>query len=166
MPKRGRPSKHTPEIADEIVDRLAGGESLRDICDDDTRPELPAPSTVVGWYLEDREGFSERYTRAMTVRAWQQFERLEDVSSGAHRDEDTSVTVQRDRLHADNLKWAMAKMLPTRFGDKVELEHSGRVDTGVLRVPGQVSEAEWGEMAHRMKALAKNGTNGSNGNGS
>lgn len=57
---RGRPSKWTQEIEDEICERLSRGEPLRAICRLDGFPEW---TTVYGW-MDRREGFSERVARA------------------------------------------------------------------------------------------------------
>jgi hypothetical protein len=57
---RGRPSKWTQEIEDEICERLSRGEPLRAICRLEGFPEW---TTVYGW-MERRDGFSERVARA------------------------------------------------------------------------------------------------------
>ena len=58
--KRGRPSKWTQEIEDEICERLSRGEPLRAICRTEGFPEW---NTVYGW-MERSESFSERVARA------------------------------------------------------------------------------------------------------
>jgi hypothetical protein len=57
---RGRPSKWTQEIEDEICERLSRGEPLRAICRLEGFPEWV---TVYNW-MERRDGFSERVARA------------------------------------------------------------------------------------------------------
>lgn len=56
----GRPSKFTPELADEICERLASGEPLAKICRDEHMPERV---TVHEWRKGD-EAFSLRYAYA------------------------------------------------------------------------------------------------------
>jgi hypothetical protein len=58
--KRGRPSKWTQEIEDEICERLSRGEPLRAICRLEGFPEW---TTVYNW-MESRDGFSLRVARA------------------------------------------------------------------------------------------------------
>jgi len=58
--KRGRPSKWTQEIEDEICMRLSQGEPLRAICRTEGFPEWV---TVYSW-METRDGFSERVALA------------------------------------------------------------------------------------------------------
>lgn len=57
---RGRPSKFTPELADEICERLANGEPLAKICRDE---HMPGIVTVWNWEQAD-ELFAERVARA------------------------------------------------------------------------------------------------------
>jgi hypothetical protein len=65
MAKRGRPGIYSPEIAAEICERMAMGESLRSIC----RAEgMPAEATARLWAIEDREGFSSQYAMASQIR--------------------------------------------------------------------------------------------------
>ena len=50
-PKRtGRPSKYTPELAQELCDRISRGEALREICRDEHMPEW---RTVYDWLERD-----------------------------------------------------------------------------------------------------------------
>lgn len=81
---------------------------------------MPAESTVRGWALDDREGFSAQYTRAREL----QMDALgEDVLEISDNDGDP----QRDRLRVDTRKWLMSKIAPKRFGDKIQQEHSGSI---------------------------------------
>lgn len=108
--KRGRPTLYTDEIAKEICDRLAAGESLRAMCSEDDR--LPHESTVRRWDVEDVEGFSTRYARARAFQADHYADRIVD---GALNATDAAL----GRLHMDALKWAASKLAPKRYGDKV-----------------------------------------------
>ena len=58
--KTGRPSKYTPELAQEICDRISRGEPLLQICKDDRMPER---RTVYDW-LERIDGLSAQFARA------------------------------------------------------------------------------------------------------
>jgi hypothetical protein len=58
-PKLGRPSSYTQEIADEICERLSGGEPLAWICRDD---HMPAVRTVSDW--KENASFSANFARA------------------------------------------------------------------------------------------------------
>lgn len=58
--KTGRPSKHTPELAQEICHRISTGEPLLQICKDERMPER---RTVYDW-LERIDGLSAQFARA------------------------------------------------------------------------------------------------------
>jgi len=62
--KKGRGTKDTEAIARTILERLAEGESLREICRD---PSMPGESTVRAWALDDRESFYAHYARARNI---------------------------------------------------------------------------------------------------
>jgi hypothetical protein len=57
----GRPTLYTSELADLILDELAGGRTLADVCGD---PGMPAAGTVRLWVIENREDFAADYTLA------------------------------------------------------------------------------------------------------
>src|SRR6201984_1146598 len=61
-PTRRRRHDYSPEIA-EICDRIAGGASLRQICQDAT---MPAKSTIFVW-LEEHEDFARSYSLARQI---------------------------------------------------------------------------------------------------
>ena len=98
--RHGRPTDHTLELAAEICDRMAAGESLRAICK--TR-RMPAESTVRKWAVEDREGFYAQYARA---REAQMDALAEDILELA---DDKSADPNRSRLQVDTRKWLMSK---------------------------------------------------------
>ena len=56
----GRPSKYAPEMAAEICERIAEGESLREIC---AGQDTPGKTTVLSW-LKKHEEFRVQYARA------------------------------------------------------------------------------------------------------
>ncbi len=129
--KRGRPTKYTPELADRICERIAGGESLRAICRDET---MPADSTVRGWDTDDREGFSAPYARAREAGCEAVADEILEIADDSTNDfmerrrGDGSIEmvfdsehVQRSRLRIDTRKWLLSKMLPKKYGDRLEL---------------------------------------------
>lgn len=145
QPKRGRPTKYTLKVADEICRRLALGETLNQICRDG---HMPARPTVIDWVLQDRDGFSDKYARAreQLYEHWadETVEISDDSANdwmereyGAGRKERVvdNECVQRSRLRVDTRKWLLSKLLPKKYGDKIDLAHSGEVAV-VKRVLG------------------------------
>ncbi len=126
--KRGRPSLYTEPLAAKICRRLAEGESLRTICADKA---MPAISTVMGWLFDgNHDGFSEQYARAREAQAEVRADEIVDIADDASgdftADKDgklvaNSEHIQRSRLRVDARKWIAAKLLPKRYGEKLDL---------------------------------------------
>lgn len=129
----GRPSDYTQEIASAICERLADGESLREICKAD---DMPARSTVFKW-LSEHKAFSDQYTRAREEQADLLFEEalsiadnpLEGVklkiSSDGKTEESRGDMIEHRRLQVDVRKWMVGKLAPKKYGEKVTNIHEG-----------------------------------------
>lgn len=130
-PKIGRPSKYTPELAQEICERLANGEPLRQICRDDHMPSWVA---IYDWMRRDdmagdkSVGLSLAIARAREVgqdaiaeQIWldMQVEPERILSEGGGRID--SGYVQLIKARADIGLKLLAKWNPKRYGDRVEL---------------------------------------------
>jgi hypothetical protein len=131
---RGRPCTYSHAIAEKICERLAGGESLRKICEDKRMP--PAP-TVRGWVVDDRHGFAERYARAFDMGMDEIADEILAISDeveviAQHEGKEVQMkmdtaAVARNRLRVDARKWLLAKRAANRYGDKQQVEHSGKI---------------------------------------
>ena len=127
---RGRPTRYTPKVAADICTRLAEGESLRSICDD---AAMPARNTVLGWLFDGKhEEFMGQYARAREAQAEARADEIVDIadddSGDITEDKDGKEIVnhehiQRSRLRVDARKWIAAKLLPKKYGDR--LQHTG-----------------------------------------
>lgn len=124
----GRPSDYSAELAAKICSELAEGRSLRDVCTDDG---MPAESTVRGWALEDREGFSAQYARAREIGYHAMADEVLDIADDGRNDwmEREGVTsvngehISRSRLRFDARRWLLSKALPKIYGDKQVIDH-------------------------------------------
>jgi len=115
--KLGRPVIYSKELADTICDRIAKGESLRKICLDES---MPARKTIHLWLLDkEKEDFLHHYNVASNIRADELFDELQDIADNEEGD------VQRDRLRVDTRKWYLSKVLPKKFGDKLDVTTDG-----------------------------------------
>lgn len=131
----GRPSEYTQETADKLCEKLSDGASLRTAC---LAEDMPAKSTVFKW-LRDVPEFSDQYARAKREGAEAYVEDIPDIADDGSNDwmatndpenpgwKFNGEHVQRSRLRIDARKWIAAKLLPKKYGDKVEHEHSGKV---------------------------------------
>ncbi|EML9403843.1 TPA: ubiquitin carboxyl-hydrolase [Klebsiella pneumoniae] len=117
-PKTGRPSDYLPEVASDICSLLADGESLRKVCE---RPGMPSKTSVFRWLAEHQE-FRDQYAKATETRADAIFEEIFEIADDATEE---SAAVAKARLRIDTRKWALARMNPKKYGDKVsqEIDH-------------------------------------------
>jgi hypothetical protein len=68
---------------------------------------------------------SKIYARACDDRADKMADEiLEIADNGSNKD---NIIVQRDRLRIDSRKWLLSKLHPKKYGDKLDVEHSGGV---------------------------------------
>ena len=152
-----RPSLYTQQLADEICERIAAGESLRKICID---KHMPSAVTAHAWLNRADSAFLKQYVRARDCQADLYAEQIITIADGVADNEQT----QRDRLRVDARKWVAARLAPKKYGDRVLTELSGPegkpfVVAGI-DAPRSETREEW---EARRAALKLNGTNGTNG---
>lgn len=109
-----RPSKFTPVLAERICAQLAQGLSLRKICE---AADMPSADRVRVWLLKDAE-FQAQYARARELQAEHYAEEIVEIA-------DTEEDAAKARNRIDARKWTAVKLLPKKYGDKVEV--SGKV---------------------------------------
>ena len=131
----GRKSDYTQEMADKICLELAGGKSLRRICKEEG---MPSKSTVLNWVLKN-EDFRDQYRCAREIQAETFADELTDIADDGSNDfmmvekygKEVEMLdrehVQRSQLRIETRKWIAMKLKPKKYGDKVEVEHSGEV---------------------------------------
>jgi hypothetical protein len=123
--KTGRPSDYLPEVAADICSLLADGESLRKVCE---RPGMPNKATVFRWLAQHAE-FRDQYAKASETRADAIFEDMFDIADGVNEE---AAAVAKARLRIDTRKWALARMNPKKFGDKVSQEIDHKSSDGTM----------------------------------
>lgn len=107
----GRPSIYTNELADEICERIASGESLRRICSDE---HMPVERTVYLWLNESSE-FFHKYTRARERQADCYLDEMIEIADNT-QDAGSNVRVQVARLRIDTRKIVIEKLAPKKYG--------------------------------------------------
>lgn len=106
--------RYTEELAETICHRLANGESLRAICEDENMPDR---ATVINWTLDLPE-FSAKYASA---RARQQDVLAEETIHIADSEPDPA----RARVRVAARHWLAERMAPKKYGNKLELGGTG-----------------------------------------
>ena len=141
--KMGRPTKYTPEIANQICYRLASGELLEDICAPD---DMPDRVTVYGWTRTNKD-FSNDYAQARVDQQHTFSDRIIKRSLDSSRDviEDEvqgvdkagnpiktvkrssdNTAVQRDSLIFKTHAFLMGRLAAAHYGDKIQQEITGK----------------------------------------
>jgi hypothetical protein len=119
--KRGRPSKKTPKLLDDIIAWIEEGKTLRDWCREDGNPKS---QTVYRWMEEDEE-FSERFARARADGHDAIANDCLDIADGTGKD------VARDKLRV----WTRLQLLSKwdrRYSDRQKVEHEGGLTIEVV----------------------------------
>lgn len=137
----GRPTKYTKEIADRICDAVADGIPLVKVCEPE---DMPNRSTVRLWRNTNEE-FSAMYAHAREEFADSLADQLlplaDECREGAkvktdkdgNEETTTGDMVERSRLQLETRKWLAAKILPKKYGERLELDANLRQDTEVIR---------------------------------
>ena len=120
-----------------ICERIANGESLRQILETEG---MPASSTVFKW-LSDDASFSEQYARAREAQADAVFDDILSIADDGRNDwmqrnygEETrrvenGEAIRRSQLRIDARKWMAGKLKPKKYGERLDLHHSGGIET-------------------------------------
>lgn len=143
----GRPSTFTPEIASEICARLADGESLRKICQDE---HMPGRRTVLEWLDDDaKASFRAKYARAREAQADLLAEEIvqiadtpqmgiRSVSKATGLEITEADMIEHRRLQVLARQWYASKLAPKKYGDKVQQELTG-ADGGPIKTESNVT---------------------------
>jgi hypothetical protein len=132
----GRPSDYTAELADQICERIADGESLRSICRDES---MPSKATVFRWLVEFPD-FETKYAHAREAQADTLVDEIVSIAdeevtmirADKHKpgaDEDAQVevvfdqtAVARNKLRVAARQWTAEKLRPKKYGPKLEID--------------------------------------------
>lgn len=124
-----RPTIYKKELALRICTLLAEGQSLVKIC---RGKGMPALATVYSWLIENSD-FRHAYDVARLDQADTMAAQIQEVADekpvtftdekGRTRIDPAWAHVQRNRI--DALKWTASKLKPKKYGDAVQLEHTG-----------------------------------------
>lgn len=114
----GRPSDYTDELSQHICDLLIEGKSLRQICEAD---DMPHRRTVLRW-LEAHGEFATRYARARESQGDLMDDKILETAEAS-----TPATAAADRVKIDAYKWRASKLVPKRYGEAVQMKHSGAI---------------------------------------
>ena len=125
--KMGRPSIKTPDMLNELCQRIANGEAMSTVCESEHIASVP---TVIRWLRED-EDFQSDYAHAMQARGQRYGERVTQISERVERGE---IDPNAARVAIDGYKWAAARLAPKQYGDRIETRHTGEVTATLVPI--------------------------------
>lgn len=125
----GRPPQPVPQDkADEIINWISSGQTLREWCRQDGNPSFRA---VYDW-LEKDEDFASRFARAREIG---QDVIAEEALAITDEPPDRILTEQGDKVDPGHVAWAknraelrlklLAKWNPKKWGDRIDLTSKG-----------------------------------------
>lgn len=163
--KRGRPSKFSLELVNEVFARLASGpigfRSMRQACD---LPHLPDQATVMAWVQADIEGISQQYTRAREAQHHAMADRMLELASMEPRMIVQTVSEKGGKVVTEtkidpgfetwrkteisSLQWAISRILRADYGDTPLVNLNVQV-----RDPNSMQDSELAAIAFSGKTI-------------
>lgn len=129
--KEGRPSDYNEATALAILEQVADGVPLKEICQ---QPGMPDRGTVRRWrlanadfrtmYAHAREEFADSLADELLGLADNSREGVKTKDGPNGVEVTTGDMVERARLQIDTRKWLASKILPKKYGDKLDLSSS------------------------------------------
>lgn len=116
----GRPTKYSPELAEEICEAIAtDSKGLRRLCNEN--PEWPRKQNILKW-LRKYPDFRARYMNAKSDQIETIVDEVLEIADNFENDD--AIQVNRSRLRIDTRKWLACKLAPKIYGDKLHSEHA------------------------------------------
>lgn len=140
---------YTPELAQRVLDALARTGSLRAVC----KEVSIARDTVIGWVVDDKDGFASAYARAKDAGIDELVDETLEISDAPPPLTALGATdngaVAHSKLRIETRRWLAERMAPKRYGLKQALDLSNT--DGTL----QVDEATRSARVAQLLALAQ-----------
>jgi len=136
----GRPSSYSEALTDTICERIAVGDSLRKICNDEGMPDHV---TVIRWLAKHPE-FATKHARAREQQAATFADKMLDLALSEPEKHPITgaldpASVTHIRNQVTTMQWLAAKHAPKKYGDKVDVNHGGQTDNPLSVLLKQVS---------------------------
>jgi len=111
-----RPTIYSEELEDRMLEEIASGRSVISLC----REEDWTPNADT-WYrwMYKVDGLSDRYTRAKSISSEFHADQILAIA-----DEADNQSFQVARLQIDARKWVASKLVPNKYGEKSQIDHT------------------------------------------
>ncbi len=124
-----RTKKEKDNIVDDICELISNGMSAVKAC----REKSIQPSVYFDW-LSKMEQYARAHAKAMECRSEILFDEIIDIAEESNADvymddngnvKTNGEVVQRSKLKIDARKWMLGKMMPKKYGDKLDVTTGG-----------------------------------------
>lgn len=130
--------KDKEDVFNQVIDLIKQGNSLSAVFRDH---KWPVHRTTFTSWLDDKDK-ANKYARACSIRADIMFEEIlqiadkqgEDVIVKDGVEQVNHNVINRNRLQIDSRKWILAKMNPKKYGEKLDIDHSGELKIHSLKL--------------------------------
>lgn len=125
------------KLAVQICKQLSKGKAIRNILGKNKKKELPSKDAWYKWMQgtsdTDRK-VAELYVQAKLINESKMFNKMLKISADDSRDMyagkdgvmlPNNVAVSRDSLHTGNIKWALSKLNPKKYGNNIDVTSKG-----------------------------------------
>ena len=115
-PVIGRPTKYSAQVMAEICDIIRDGGTLRESAE-----RLNISSKVIYDWLRKHSEFRDEYDRAREDRGAYYGRRVAEIGEMVEKGE---IPPAAGKVAIDAFKWTAARMHPSQYGDRVQVESS------------------------------------------
>lgn len=131
---------YTEKLAEEICTCIAHSDrGLTYWCK--KKNHFPSRDTIFQWILR-KPDFADKYARAKEMQAEYMSDQLLEISDDGTNDtieeqgriKTDHDVVQRSRLRVDTRKWLLSKLIPKKYGDRIQQEVSGADNAPLIPV--------------------------------
>jgi hypothetical protein len=116
--------KFSDELLSEMLEQVASGESLNQVC---KKAGMPTRKTFYKWVADD-ESVRNRYEAALSIRADWVFDQIIEIADepvGSTMGGGTDAgAVAKQKLQVDARKWVLSKMEPKKYGDRTQVDQN------------------------------------------
>jgi hypothetical protein len=162
LAKRGRKAEFdNPELKEEILERMANGESLQNICEE---TYMPSRGRVYQWTVES-PSFAIAFARAQESQSHCLLDDCINIADEIDFKEKDSAILAAKINHAktriDARLRVIAKMSPNRYGDKVQHvgANGGPIQVAAITIDSAVLDASQRDVLRQALIAARDGHN-------
>jgi hypothetical protein len=125
--------KEKTKLVNTICNWMEGGASLRSACLQESLPR----KTFFEW-IDGNEQWRNQYARACEARADKMFDEIIEIADDSSQDtiqvdlgggviveKENHEFINRSKVRIDARKWSLAKMMPKKYGDKLDVTSDG-----------------------------------------